>query len=76
MWLAEADTELTLSASPATAVGQSKLTLANLGLNTVAKSNKFFIDFCKDQASLIESYQPRLLHMCRKWFEFYRHIVV
>ena len=25
MWQAEADTELTLSASPATAVGQSKL---------------------------------------------------
>ena len=31
MWQAEADTELTLSALPATAVGQSKLTLANLG---------------------------------------------
>ena len=31
MWQAEADTELTLYASPATAVGQSKLTLANLG---------------------------------------------
>ena len=28
---AEADTELTLSASPVTAVGQSKLALANLG---------------------------------------------
>ena len=27
MWQAEADTELTLSASPATAVGQSKLTM-------------------------------------------------
>ena len=41
MWQAEGDTELTLSASPARAVGQSKLTLdilvtlANLGLNTV-----------------------------------------
>jgi len=30
MLQAEADTELTQSASPATAVGQSKLTLANL----------------------------------------------
>ena len=32
MWQAEADTELRLSASPAMAVGQSKLTLANLRL--------------------------------------------
>ena len=35
MWQAEADTQLTLSASPATAVGQSKLTQANLGQSTV-----------------------------------------
>ena len=30
MWQAEADTELTLSAVPATAVGQILLTMANL----------------------------------------------
>ena len=30
-WQAEADTEVTLSASPASAVGQSKLTLPNIG---------------------------------------------
>ena len=34
MWQAEADTKLTLSASPVTAVGQSKLTMANLDQNT------------------------------------------
>ena len=31
MWQAEADKELTLFDSPASAVGQSKLALANLG---------------------------------------------
>ena len=35
MWQAEADTELTLSASPATAVGQLTLTLANWRYSTV-----------------------------------------
>ena len=35
MWQAEADTELTLSALPATAVGQLKLTLANWRYSTV-----------------------------------------
>ena len=39
MWQAEADIELTLSASPAMAVGQSKLTLANLGWRTVFKES-------------------------------------
>ena len=39
MWQAEADIELTLSASPAMAVGQSKLTLANLGWNMVCRSD-------------------------------------
>ena len=41
MWQAVADTEPTLSNSPATAVSQSKLALANLGENKVqGKSNK------------------------------------
>ena len=35
MWQAEADAELTLSALPATAVGQSMLTLANYRYSTV-----------------------------------------
>ena len=35
MWQAEADTELTLSASPATAVGEQTLTLANRRYSTV-----------------------------------------
>ena len=35
MWQGEADTELTLSASPATAVGQLTLTLANWRYSTV-----------------------------------------
>ena len=35
MWQAEADTELTLSALPARAVSQYKLTLVNLGQSTV-----------------------------------------
>ena len=39
MWQAEADTELTLSASPATAVGQILLTMAKFCENTV-NSNK------------------------------------
>ena len=34
-WQAEADIELKLSASPSTAVGQSNLTLTNLGYNTI-----------------------------------------
>ena len=35
MWQAEADTELTLSASPATAVGQKALALAKRRYSTV-----------------------------------------
>ena len=35
MWQAEADNELTLSASPATAVGQILLTMAKFCTNTV-----------------------------------------
>ena len=35
MWQAEADTELTLSASPTTAVGQKALALAKRGYSTV-----------------------------------------
>ena len=35
MWQAEADTELTLSASPATAVGKLTLTLVNWRYNLV-----------------------------------------
>ena len=35
MWQAEADKELTLSASPATAVGEKTLTLANRRYSTV-----------------------------------------
>ena len=37
MWQAEADKELTLSASPATAVGEQTLTLANRRYSTVFK---------------------------------------
>ena len=36
MWQAEADKELTLFALPATAVGQSKSPMANLGYNSVS----------------------------------------
>ena len=39
---AEANIELTLSASPATAVGQSKLTQANLGKSTVEFCDQIF----------------------------------
>ena len=35
MWQAKADKELTLSASPATAVGEQTLTLANRRYSTV-----------------------------------------
>ena len=38
MWQAEADKELTLFALPATAVGQSKSPMANLGYNSVCHS--------------------------------------
>ena len=41
MWQAEADTELTLSASPATAVGQLTLTLANWRYSTVLQLVNF-----------------------------------
>ena len=39
MWQAEADTELTLSASPATAVGQKALALAKRRYSTVVASD-------------------------------------
>ena len=41
MWQAEADEELTLSASPATAVGEQTLTLANRRYSTVVESQDF-----------------------------------
>ena len=42
MWQAEADTELTLSASPATAVGQMLLTMAKFCYNTVETAYFYF----------------------------------
>ena len=39
MWQAKADTELTLSALPATAVGQILLTMAKFCYNTVYRGN-------------------------------------
>ena len=58
MWQAKADTELTLSASPATAVGQSKLNMANLGLTTVAITT---VECLKRQAKS-KHCLPNLLH--------------
>ena len=43
MWQAEADTELTLSASPTTAVGQKALALAKRRYSTVAHTAAQFI---------------------------------
>ena len=40
MWQAEADTELTLSASPTTAVGQKALALAKRRYSTVVKNRQ------------------------------------
>ena len=40
MWQAEADTELTLSASPTTAVGQKALALAKRRYSTVLSINE------------------------------------
>ena len=42
MWQAEADTELTLSASPATAVGQLTLNLVNWRYSTVDLFDIFY----------------------------------
>jgi len=41
MWQAEADTEMTLSASPVTAVGQLTLTLANWRYSTVCEVHTY-----------------------------------
>ena len=48
MWQAEADTELTLSASPATAVGQSKLYPgeSRLEYGSLSKSCKLIFKRC------------------------------
>ena len=56
MWQAEADTELTLSASPATAVGQSKLYPGESRLEY--GSRLFTLDF--DQWSVTRPGQPLL----------------
>ena len=57
MWQAEADTELTLSASTATAVGQLTLTQANWRYSTVRKVGYYCIGFL---------YEP----MSCNWFSF------
>ena len=44
MWQAEADTELTLSASPAPAVGELALTMANRHYSTGASHHTVILD--------------------------------
>ena len=44
MLQAEADTELTLSASPATAVGEQTLTLANRRYSTLILKNEMLLE--------------------------------
>ena len=55
MWQTEADTELTLSASPATAVGQILLTMAKFCYNTVIA--QCFLVFLKRLKCISKVYQ-------------------
>ena len=58
MWQAEADKELTLSAWPATAVGEQTLTLANRRYSTVLALNLFILDF-------IETFNRRRMYQSK-----------
>ena len=53
MWQAEADTELTLSASPTTAVGQKALALAKRRYSTVVHKKHVLFDFARHEIKII-----------------------
>ena len=64
MWQAEADTEPTLSASPATPVGQSKLNMAKLeyGRYYVSRSERAFLNFMRHYFQMLDCIDSQAVH--------------